>query len=613
MDLPRARQALHVLKQRGPDQWGDWNDSNIYIGHHRLSIIDLSEAGRQPMVEGVVSVAVNGEIYNFKELRKQLIKTHEFRSDSDSEVILHGYQEWGVDELLRRVDGMYAIAIYDSKKRSLFIVRDRFGKKPLYYAHINGRILFASEIKALLEFEDDLRVFSRDGIRRWIYHRGSHTPLTIFHNVMKVKPGSYLEISDDKIRETKYYDVMDDLCDCKQEDSENGSIIEGFLDQSVSKRLVADVPVGLQLSGGVDSSLIGHFMHRHHQDEMHSFSVGFAEEEYQHYSEERYARYVASREGFTHHQFNIKASDFSDAYERSIYLFDGMLDYPNAIPIHLLSSYAKQYVTVVLTGEGADEIFGGYSKFRRMESLQRGQSWAHSVPDTMIRGLGRTRLRRWGRALYLSKKYGGHPQAILENLNCYISPSTFKAIFGERDFSLFDDISFDRVGDLPFFRQALVMDHKTYLSSLLDRQDRASMGAAIESRLPFLDQNLISNAVSLPKASLFDSRENKRILKTMCAKIYGDEFTYRPKKGFPMPLTDWLDRNQFFLRHIERIFDEDSLLGDIVDLDALSEYLDNQTFDRLLLNYGDSDRIWVKWFLMTIRTAQDVFRISAVR
>ncbi|MFC1462234.1 asparagine synthase (glutamine-hydrolyzing) [Verrucomicrobiota bacterium] len=609
--IDRARKALHSLKPRGPDQWGEWYDSKTYLGHRRLSIIDLSEDGRQPMAAGGVVIAVNGEIYNFVQLREQLSGEYEFRSESDSEVVLHGYREWGIDGLLRRLDGMYAMAIYDKAENQLYLVRDRYGKKPMYYSQANGRVLFASEIKAMLEFDDRLRVFSYDGIRRWIYHRGSHCSGTIFHNVHKLRPGTYLRAKGGKISETRYYDSLDESREWAEPDAVGR--LEDLLDRAVAKRLVSDVPIGLQLSGGVDSSLIGHFLRRHHSGEMHTFSIGFGEPEYQQYSEEKYARFAADKLGFTHHQLNITMGDAVQAYEKAVYLCDGMLDFPNTIPIHLLSLYAKDYVTVMITGEGADELFGGYTKFRTVEALQHPRPWSKAVPDVAIRLLGNGRLRRYARAMYLAKKYGGSTREILDSLNCYIHPDTFTAIFGRRDFSLYDEIPYDRISQLPFFRQAIIVDHKTYLFSVLDRQDRASMGAAIESRLPFMDQDLVAQCMSLPKQYLYDSRENKRLLKTLCAEVFGSRFTYRRKMGFPLPLNDWIDRRDAFAPHVDKVFQDDFALAERLDMAHLSGYLDGTDVDRHLLNYGDSDRIWVKWFLMTLRATQDIFRISAVR
>ena len=612
-ELARARKALNTLMHRGPDQWGDWFDEETYIGHRRLSIIDLSENAIQPFGDERAVLAVNGEIYNFKELRKELEGKYIFKSLSDSEVLLHGYKEWGIDDLLKRIDGMYAFCIYDKKSRTLFLVRDRFGKKPLFYTENHGRFMFSSEIKAFFEFDDTLRVFSYRGIKDWIYHRGSHSSQTIFHSIQRLEPGCYLKINNSQIRKRKYYDVLDHIDNGHTGIKKDLGLIEELLNKAVKKRLISDVPVGLQLSGGIDSSLIGYFLSLNHSGSMHTFNVGFKEPRYENYSEEKYAKLVANKYGFIHHQLNISIEDIAQNFEEVIYLVDGMLDYPNTIPIYLLSSFAKKYVTVILTGEGADELFGGYTKFKRMDSLSRYDNLSSLFPYILIDTLGKTKAKRLAREIYLKKKFSGKTRSILESMNCYITPETFTRIFGENKDSLFDEIPYEYIERHPFYKQLLIMDHKTYLFSLLERQDRASMGASMESRLPFLDTMLIENSFNFSKDHLFSKDQNKIVLKKISEKIYGKDFTYRPKKGFPLPLTEWLENRQGFKSYLKKVFNNDFLLFEKIDMEYLKQYLNSKSFDNKLLNYGDSERIWIKWFLMVIRTAQDVFRISEVR
>ena len=612
-DLEKARESLHTLSHRGPDQWNDYFDEHIYMGHQRLSILDLSEHGKQPMIspDEKVIITVNGEVYNFLELKKELEDKYTFKSTSDSEVVLYGYIEWGIDKLLEKIDGMYAISIYDKEKEELFLARDRFGKKPLYYTQKDDKFFYSSEIKAFFEFDDDFRVFSYDGIKDWIYHRGSHSKTTLYHEIFNLSPGKYLKIKNSKIvDEVKYYDILDYTTN----KTYSGTLenITTYLDKAVEKRLIADVPVGLQLSGGVDSSLIGHFLKKHHSGTTHSFSIGFSEEKYQKYSEEKYANFVAEKEGLTHHQVNITKKDVIDNFEHTLYLCDGMLAYPNTIPINLLSEYSKKYITVALTGEGADELFGGYTKLKNMEGLEK-EDIIKLMPTYLIENILTVALRSRARGMYLKKQYSGKTKSILENLNCYISPPTFEKIFGQNEHSLFDDISYDEIKKYPFYKQLLIMDHKTYMYSLLDRQDRASMGAGIETRLPFLDKELIEWAINLDKKELFDSRENKKILKELSASIYGKEFTYRRKMGFPLPMKDWLDDEEGFQPYLKKIFDDDFLLKRFVDMDFVKSYLGSKSFDNKNLNYGDSERVWIKWFLMVLRTTQDTMKIKGIK
>ena len=388
--LELARKGLKSLSHRGPDQDGEWFTSDIYLGHRRLSIIDLSTNGRQPMVDnnyGVV-LCINGEIYNYRSLKAELQKKYPFKSQSDSEVLLYGYKEWGIDGLISHLDGMFAFALYDQTEKSLFLCRDRYGKKPMYYTMSNRQLVFGSEIKALFAFDPSLKIFSKDGIYDWMYHRGNNSKGTIYHNINQLSPGHYMKCTVDELLLKKYYD----LTDCLESVPEYKDIpgeLDFLLNNAVRKRLISDVPVGLQLSGGVDSSIIANYIKKLHYGEFHSFSIGFRDKADAGFSEEKYARFVADKLELVHHQINVNKQDIITHYEHVVYLFDGMLDIPNAIPIYILSKYAKDYISVVLTGEGADELFGGYTKLTSMLSLIKLGKPSKLIPvGLMINMLG---------------------------------------------------------------------------------------------------------------------------------------------------------------------------------------------------------------------------------
>jgi len=612
--LEPSRRALTTLSHRGPDQWGDWHDDRVYLGHRRLSVMDLSEAGRQPMANasGDIVICVNGEIYNYAELKSQLVTSHQFVSCSDSEVVLHGYEEWGIEGLLRKLDGMFAIVIYDRRTGKLYLVRDRFGKKPLFYARRQDAFLSASEIKALFEFDGSLRVFSYEGIKRWICHRGSHAKTTIYAGVFQVTPGSYLEIYGDRGRRHVYYDVLDAL-DASQCDRAAPDELAGLLECATKKRLMSDVPVGVQLSGGIDSSLVTAFLRQHHKGDLHSFSFGFAGAAGQAISEEPYARWVAERlDGVIHHQYNVESHEVAQAFQDVVWLTDGMLEHPNTIAIHLLSKYMKQHVTVSLTGEGADELFGGYPKFRFVEKVKNRRLLAQMIPCALIHRITSRRLVRYARFAYLNKQYAGNMKVLLESLNHFVSPDTFEKLFGPPRASLFDDVDYDRIAALPPYRQLLVMDHKTYLTSLLDRQDRASMGAAVEARIPFLDRQLVEWAMSLDQEHLFDQTESKRILRQLSMSIFGPQFVRRAKVGFRMPIRQWMGGQGELKPFVDRISDGDFVLRDAMNFPSYQRYLASHCFVHKNLNYADSEKMWLQWFLMVLRAAQDVFDVRSV-
>ena len=622
LELKKSRHALDTLTHRGPDQWDDWYDERAYIGHRRLSIIDLSEAGQQPMIsknaDGTsVVMTANGEIWNFSDLRKRLEQRFDFKSNSDSEVLLHGYTAWGIEELLEQIDGMFAFSILDGQESKLYLTRDRYGIKPLYYAppcpETGGRFVYASEIKAIFDLCPELCAFSKRGIADWLLHRGSYTGLTPYHDIFKLLPGHYLKVDvKTGAHELKQYYELLDYTDGEPASTEE---LEALFSEAINRRLMSDVPVGLQLSGGVDSSLVAHGMANLVRGEtINSFSIGFKDEDEKHLSEEPYATSVSEKLGLIHHQININKQDIRDNFEHVLWLADGMLDYPNTIPIYLLSKYSKPLVTVQLTGEGADELFGGYTKFQRMATLANQNPFFQAVPDFMISMTGSLK-REAGRRLYLHKYYGGRRHDILDHLNAYIPRATVEALFNEQPEPLLDRVyahntrARQKFDALPFEKQLLLLDHKTYLHAVLERQDRASMGASIESRVPFLDRRMIEWAVRLPANDLFDKSGTKKILKQMAAETFDHDFAYRRKVGFPMPIRDWMTKDEGLGGFMQKTKDKDFILNDVMNMKAL----ESKGFEHTLLNYSDPQSQWINWFMMVMRGAQDRFNITDVR
>jgi asparagine synthase (glutamine-hydrolysing) len=617
--LEKAQSALVSLIHRGPDQAGEWYEPGIYLGHRRLSIIDLSENGKQPMIdnEQKVVLCVNGEIYNYQELKEELIGKYPFKSKSDSEVILYGYKEWGIDKLIERLDGMFTFALYDKRKGILYLCRDRFGKKPLFYSTINNQLIFASEIKALFEYAPSLKVFSKDGIYDWMYHRGNNSKETIYYNISQLSPGHYMICTGDGHKLNKYYDLTDQvgkIINYKNIPEE----LDSLLNSAVKKRLISDVPVGLQLSGGVDSSLIAHYMKKNHSGEFHSFCIGFSNKEDLRFSEEKYARSIAEKLGIIHHQQNVSKQSVVTNFEHVIQLFDGMLDIPNAIPIYMLCKYSKEYISVVLTGEGADELFGGYEKLTDLLSIEKNRNTYDTFYTNFLinlfGGLQQSKAKQFLRKAFLNNLYAGHPYDILEDTNCYISPQTLSEIFGKRKNSLFDfTLDKRKLATLPFFRQLLLEEHKSYLLFLIDRQDRASMGAAMEARLPFLDRSLVEWAFNLPQEYLFNEKQTKIILKNLSSQLFGYDFTYRPKIGFPLPIHQWLDQEDGFKPWVDKVYSNDFILYEYIKKETLQNFMKSNRFDNKLLCYPDSERMWMKWFFMVIRTTQDLYNITEIK
>lgn len=621
VNLEKARSALHLLNHRGPDQWSDYNEGGVYIGHQRLSIRDLSERGRQPFIDpdNQVVVAVNGEVWNDKALRRELGEQR-FKGDSDCEVLLHGYVTWGLDKLLSKLDGFFSAAIFDHKTNQLHLIKDRWGKKPLYYAKTEHSLVFASEAKSLLEYDSSLRVFDYEGIKHWMAYRGSHSPKTIFYGVNKVIQGHYISIdAAHNITDTQHFNLAQHALglDAITETSADkiDTTVSGLMDAAMHKRMASDVPIGLQLSGGVDSSLIAAKLSEQSSNPVSSFSVVFKDARDQGFSEEKYSDYVADKYQFDHHRLAIDKTSMADSLQHVIYLFDGMLDIPNAIPIFLLCQYAREHISVFLTGEGADELFGGYGKYNKAAQYEKANPLGKLLPSKFFDlNFVFSRLKHnYVYSMYLSKHYSGDTEKMLDHVNSFISPFTIERYFGPIESNMISQIDMDSIGQFPFMKQLLLVDHMTYLNFLLERQDKASMGASIEARLPFLDNDLIDYALRLPHEQLLDKHMHKKPLKRLAQKYFSHEFVHRPKVGFPMPIAQWLDDPAGFGSSTAKIYDDNFLVLQKAEREGLFSYLNSNSFDLRQVSYGDSEHVWIKWQLMVLAEAQEIFGITDIR
>lgn len=618
--LEDARNALHTITHRGPDQWGEHVGNGIYLGHRRLSIRDLSENGRQPFVDPKTGVAVivNGEIWNDKDLRAQLGESR-FRGHSDCEVFLHGYLTWGLENLLQRLDGFFAAAIHDPRDHSLHLIKDRFGKKPLYYAQSGKTWVFASEAKAILAYAPEFRVFDLQGIEHWITYRGSRQPKTIFSGVRKLTAGCYLSIHQDgQASEHAYYDLIA-LTEQRypapfSSDEALDEQVEHLLGKAIEKRFLSDVPVGLQLSGGVDSSLVALLTREQRSEALHTYTVTFPSQQDQAFDESHFARKVAEHCGFHHHEIPVDNASITAAFPQVVWLFDGMLDIPNAIPIHLLAAEAKKEVSVLLTGEGADELFGGYGKFAWGPSLvSRQKTWESWLPDSLFSALPLPgSLQHRLRDIYLAREYAGQGGKLLRELNCFVSPNSAHQLFSTPPLDPLHGLNGQTLEKLPFAKQMQLVDQLTYLNFLLERQDKASMGHAMEARLPFMDQALIEAIMPVRSEQLFTPGMLKKPLKRLLAKRMGDDFTYRQKVGFALPIEHWLHDPHGLGRYVDQALAADFLLWQHVDRNKVLKYLDSGRYSLRQVSYGDDERLWLRWFLAVLAVAQEAFAIRSI-
>jgi asparagine synthase (glutamine-hydrolysing) len=618
-DLEAARRALATLAHRGPDGEGEWHDDWAWLGHRRLAIRDLSDAGRQPFVsdDGDVVALVNGEIWNDRELRAELGE-HRFAGGCDAEVVLHGHRAFGFERLLAKLDGMYALVVYDRRAGRVFLARDRFGKKPLFFAERAGRVLVASEAKALLAFDPALRVFSLAGVKAFIANRSSHHPRTLFRGVERLLPGTFAEVRREApaVRARRYYDLLD-VCLAGELAPPAGQAaldaeLEERLGAAIDRRLASDVPLGIQLSGGLDSSLVTWLATRR-EPGLPAFSVGLPEDRFAHFSEARWSRHAASVAGAKHHLLMLASVDFAAAFEHCVWLTDGQLDWPHLLGLHLLARYAKPHATVLLTGEGSDELFGGYERHGRALALAARSRVARLVPRRVfdLPGSARTHPRRvvsW----YQAVRYAGRPDAILENLSRFVSPESFARLFGEPPPSMLEALDRDKLRALPFARRLLAVDHLTFLTGLLDRQDRSSMGAGVEVRVPFLDRALVEWAMRLPPELLYATRAPKKVVTRLAARRFGTDFAERSKMGFALPFWTWLKDPALLGTHAARSRAKDFVLWERVDRRRWRRWLAERGFDRRALGYPDPERRSVAWYGTVLRAAQDVFGIGAI-
>jgi asparagine synthase (glutamine-hydrolysing) len=557
-DAPvRAVRMRDTIAHRGPDGVGLYWDAWSAIAHCRLSIVDLS-AGQQPMANeaGTVWVTFNGEIYNHAEVRVGLeARGHHYRTKSDTETIVHAYEEWG-DECVHRFRGMFAFAIWDAPKRRLLLVRDRLGVKPLYWCRVGDTLIFGSEIKAILAselIEPRVNEAVLPEILSTRYTAGSDT---LFRGIHKLLPGHRLVFEDGAIRIAQYWDVpeREDGTETRPRDA----VVADFrsrLEESVRLRLMSDVPLGMFLSGGIDSSAIAALMARQIDRPLQTFSVAFKDRAY---NELEYAREVARAIGADAHEVVIDDRDFFGALPRLVWHEDEPIAHPSSVPLYFVSALARRHVTVVLTGEGSDELLAGYGKYPRIAwNWRAGRVYEQLVPRGIRQAIGHTLVARFPTALgrYARRSFLAMDRSIeamaLDNFAAIRLADQQRLLTpGLRDRATAQAAYATSLGyfEAPggastFLDRLLYTDIKTYLVELLMKQDQMSMAASIESRVPFLDHMLVEFAARLPDRWKLSGLTTKRILREAMKGVLPESILNRPKMGFPVPFGAWLRRS----------------------------------------------------------------------
>jgi asparagine synthase (glutamine-hydrolysing) len=588
-----------AIAHRGPDAFGFHVDPHAHLGHRRLSIIDLSEAGRQPMYNEDNSLAIvyNGEIFNHAAIRPELEqKGHRYRSHCDTETILHAWEEWGAASLAR-YRGMFAFAVWDTRRRVLSCARDRLGIKPFYYWW-DGRVFaFASEIKALLRHPEIAARFDDSQMAEYLSFGYTNGDRTLFSGIRKLMPGHWLSLDlsgpEPRLAIEPYWDVPAPVHE-ERSDEEWIAECRRRLEETVQMRLMSDVPLGMFLSGGVDSSAIAALMKRMCGGPVLSFAVGYSEQEY---SELGYARRVAATIGTDHHEVVVSRDQFFGALPKLIWHEDEPISWPSSVSLYFVSQLASRQVKVVLTGEGSDEMFGGYHRYRFYEWNLAAMRYYSAVPGALRgalagqiekspllpaglrRKLGHTFLARGGEieSLYLDNFYSGFSAP--ERSGMFRLPEADPYA----GFLRYWKQSEGR----PLLARLLHADMKTYLLELLMKQDQMSMACSIESRVPFLDHTFVEFSTRVPPHLKIRGRQGKYILKKAVEDLVPHDILYRPKMGFPTPLRSWL-REPAAAPLLARLTRPGSLLAEYVERKPLEALLDRHQRGR----EDATDRIW---------------------
>ena len=590
-----------VITHRGPDEEGIFIDRNVGLGHRRLSIVDVA-SGHQPMTneDASLHITYNGEIYNHADYRESLeAKGHVYQTHCDTETILHLYEEHGsgcVDYLR----GMFAFAIWDQRKQELFIARDRLGVKPLYYVHRDdGSLFFASEIKALLEAGAVRPEINYAVLSDYLANHAPSGEETLFRGVKRLLPGHVLTWRDGEVTIRRYWDV--DFSKDGGETRDDKTYIQQWSDlfrESVRLRLMADVPLGMFLSGGIDSSAIAAMMSTMVSEPIKTFSVAFAEREA---NELEYARLVAEAYKTNHHEIVVSPEQFFDALPRLVWHEDEPLAHPSSVALYFVSHLASQHVKVVLTGEGSDEMLAGYGRYRRtLWNLSMGRRYNKLTPSFARDALrsqiehtlpaGRFRQKLMRTFLVLSPEL---ESIYFDNFAVFPSPMQ-QHMFTRETRTRIHDVDpyvelrrvLARAKDMSLLDGLLYADIKTYLHELLMKQDQMSMATSVESRVPFLDHKLVEFTARMPDTMKLRGATTKYVLRESMKGVLPEKILTRSKMGFPVPIGSWF-RGPFKSVIDEYVLSERALARGIFAPDFV-----RQIVSRHQAGEDHSERLW---------------------
>ena len=600
--------ALKLIRHRGPDDHGIYSDNFIVLGHNRLSIIDLSKHGRQPMSDsdGNIWITFNGEIYNYLELRKDMEKLgYRFKSNTDTEVIIYLYKHHGL-EFVNKLRGMFALGIWDKSEKKVVLCRDRFGKKPLYYAYHNNNFMFSSEVKAILFLINKTPDINKEALLQYLSFLAPLPPNTMFENIRKLQSGYMLIFKNGNTELVEYYDLIRKsgvLLEDKDEVLEN---IEECLKRSVSYRLVSDVEVGSFLSGGIDSSMASAVFSKLSANRINTFSVGYTD--YKKYDELYYSRKAAAHINAKCHETIMSRDDFINNIDSVVYHLDEPINDPACVPTYILSKSVNEYgIKVCLSGEGSDEIFFGYDRYFDFLKYYDLQDSLNGSQKEFILGYLLSNFSFSKDWEYFKRTVSNEPifRTIGENFmdrqkELLLNKDAFKDTKG------YDSLDFISEYWIKFKESGL--KHPSHWLSYLDikiwipevimmKLDKMSMASSVELRAPFLDHELVELLFKI-SPEIRVGEESKNLLKSIARKYLPEDIVYRRKKGFSYPFMEWIDECY-----------SDSILKELKDFNKETGFF-NDNFLEFLLKEGKEkgfkQHIWgllvlARWYKLNFK------------
>lgn len=538
IDKAEIKSMCDAIAHRGPDDEGYYIKGNVGLGHRRLSIIDLN-TGQQPIYNEDKSIVIvfNGEIYNYRELRNELSqKGHLFKTETDTEVIVHLYEEYQ-ESCVQKMNGMFSFAIWDSRNEKLFLARDRIGIKPLYYYTDKDKIVFGSEMKAIIQVKSVERQIDLSSIDQYLSFGYIPSPLSIFEKIKKLPPGHHLSIQGDSISMKKFWDIRYEYRYDRSEDEDAENIVE-ILKSSVQMRLVSDVPLGAFLSGGIDSSAVVAMMSKLINRPVKTFSIGFKEAKF---NELEDARFIAKKFNTEHYE-EIVDPDSVNLVPKLVWYYDEPFADSSAIPTYYVSRLAREHVTVVLSGDGGDELFGGYLRYITSNRDKLFLRLPARIRKDFLGAVGRILPNGFKGKNYFNYISLNDLQRYMVKVGCF--PEHIKQKLYTRDFAASIGKKapdhFSAVIEKDLVTKLMFYDCKTYLpDDILVKVDKASMARSLEARVPVLDYRLIEYAATIPPERKINGDNQKMIFKKALKQYLPERVFTKKKQGFGVPLEDW--------------------------------------------------------------------------